>query len=111
MRELQVLGNGHLKLDFVDWKEFFETEMAEQLRSQLKSMIEQALEAERDYYLQLNYYEHAPQPRLDYRNGTSSGTSSPSSVTWPGCAFRARAKASARKFCRAISAAKPRSVN
>jgi putative transposase len=69
MRELQVLGNGHLKLDFVDWKEFFETEMAEQLRSQLKSMIEQALEAERDYYLQLNYYEHAPQPRLDYRNG------------------------------------------
>ena len=69
MRELQVLGNGHLRLDFADWKEFFETEMAEQLRSQLKSMIEQALEAERDYYLQLNYYEHAPRCRLDYRNG------------------------------------------
>jgi hypothetical protein len=34
MRELQVLGNGHLRLDFVDWKEFFEAEMAEQLRSQ-----------------------------------------------------------------------------
>ena len=46
MRELEVLGNGHLRLDFADWKEFFETEMAEQLRSQLKSMIEQALEAE-----------------------------------------------------------------
>ncbi|HEY4816337.1 MAG TPA: IS256 family transposase [Candidatus Acidoferrum sp.] len=43
--------------------------MAEQLRSQLKSMIEQALEAERDYYLQLNYYERAPRCRLDYRNG------------------------------------------
>ncbi len=64
MRELEVLGNGHLRLDFADWKEFFETEMAEQLRSQLKSMIEQALEAERDYYLQLNYYEHAPRCRL-----------------------------------------------
>src|SRR5260370_426270 len=53
MRELQVLGNGHLRLDFADWKEFFEAEMAEQLRSQLKSMIEHALEAERDYYLYL----------------------------------------------------------
>jgi hypothetical protein len=29
MRELEVLGNGHLKLDFAEWKEFFETEMAE----------------------------------------------------------------------------------
>jgi hypothetical protein len=64
MRELQVLGNGHLRLDFVDWKEFFEAEMAEQLRHQLKSIIEQGLEAERDYYLQLNYYEHAPRCRL-----------------------------------------------
>ena len=69
MRELQVLGNGHLKLDFAEWKEFFETEMAERLRTQLKALIEQALEAERDYHLQLNYYEHAPQCRLDYRNG------------------------------------------
>ena len=69
MRELEVLGNGHLKLDFAECKEFFETEMAEQLRSQLKALIEQALEAERDYHLQLNYYEHAPQSRLDYRNG------------------------------------------
>jgi putative transposase len=69
MRELQVLGNGHLRLDFADWKEFFESEMAEQLRSQLKALIEQALIAERDYYLQLNYHEHAPRCRLDYRNG------------------------------------------
>jgi len=36
MRELEVLGNGHLKLDFAEWKEFFGTEMAERLRSQLK---------------------------------------------------------------------------
>jgi len=32
MRELVVLDNGHLKLDFADWKEFFETAMAEQVR-------------------------------------------------------------------------------
>ncbi|HLZ91257.1 MAG TPA: transposase [Candidatus Acidoferrum sp.] len=69
MRELEVLGNGHLRLDLAEWKEFFETEMTERLRSQLKALIEQALEAERDYHLQLNYYQHAPQCRLDYRNG------------------------------------------
>src|ERR1700688_949829 len=69
MRELQVLGNGHLKLDFAEWKEFFEEDLVERVRSQLQALIEQALVAERDYYLQLNYYEHAPQPRLDYRNG------------------------------------------
>ena len=32
MRELEVLGNGYLKLDFVGWKEFVETAMAEQVR-------------------------------------------------------------------------------
>src|SRR2546429_622007 len=69
MRELEVLRSGHLKLEFADWKEFFEAEMVEQVRSQLKALIEKALEAERDYYLQLGYYEHAPQCRLDYRNG------------------------------------------
>ena len=40
MRELEVLGSGHLKLDFADWKEFFETEMAEQLRSQLRNIAD-----------------------------------------------------------------------
>jgi hypothetical protein len=54
MRELQVLDNGHLKLDFGEWKEFLEIEMAEQLRSQLKALIEQALEAECDFHLPLN---------------------------------------------------------
>jgi len=29
MRELEVLGNGHLRLDFADWKEFFEADMAQ----------------------------------------------------------------------------------
>lgn len=69
MRELEVLGSGHLKLDFAEWKDFFEQELVEQVRAQLKALIEKALEAERDYHLQLSYYEHAPQCRLDYRNG------------------------------------------
>lgn len=69
MRELEVLNNGHLKMDFSTCKEFFEQELSEMVRSQLKLLIEQALEAERDRYLQLGYYEHAPTARLDYRNG------------------------------------------
>lgn len=69
MRELQVLSDGHLKLDFGDWKEFFEEEVSERVRSQLKALLEQALELERDRHLQLDYYEHNPQFRLDYRNG------------------------------------------
>ena len=69
MRELQVLGNGHLKLDFVEWKDFFEEELGERVRSQLKALLEQALQRERDRHLQLGYYEHDPQFRLDYRNG------------------------------------------
>ena len=27
MRELEVLSNGHLKLDFAEWKEFFDQEL------------------------------------------------------------------------------------
>jgi putative transposase len=69
MRELEVLSNGHLKLDLAEGQEFFEQELAEMVRSQLKRLIEQALRAEQDRYLQLGYYEHAPVSRLDYRNG------------------------------------------
>lgn len=69
MRELEVLGNGHLKLDFADSQEFFEQELTEMVRWQLKRLIEQALLVEQDRYLQLGYYEHAPVSRLDYRNG------------------------------------------
>ena len=69
MRELEVLGTGHLKLDFADCQEFFEQDLAEMVRSQLKLLIEQALVAEQDRYLELGYYEHAPVSRLDYRNG------------------------------------------
>jgi putative transposase len=69
MRELEVLSDGHLSLDPEEWKGFFEQELVEQVRSQLKALIEKALEAERDRYLHLGYYEHAPEFRLDYRNG------------------------------------------
>lgn len=69
MRELEVLGDGHLKLRFVEWKEFFEQELVEQVRAQMKALIEKALEGERDRYLNLGYYEHDPEFRLDYRNG------------------------------------------
>jgi putative transposase len=69
MRELEVLSDGHLKLKFAEWKDFFEEELAEQVRAQLKALLEKALEAERDYYLQFGFYEHAPQFRFDYRNG------------------------------------------
>jgi len=69
MRELEVLGNGHLKLDFADCKDFFEQDLTEMVRAQLKRLLEQALVAEQDRYLDLGYYEHAPMSRLDYRNG------------------------------------------
>jgi len=41
MRELEVLGNGHLVLDFADWKEFFESEMTEQWAVRLNHRMEQ----------------------------------------------------------------------
>lgn len=69
MPELEVLGDGHLKLDFADRQEFFEQELTEMVRCQLKRLIEQALLAERDRYLDLGYYEHNPVFRFDYRNG------------------------------------------
>jgi putative transposase len=69
MRELEVLGDGHLKLEFEDRKDFFEQELEVHVRGQLKALIEKALEAERDRYLSLEYYEHDPEFRFDYRNG------------------------------------------
>lgn len=68
MPELEVLGNGHLKLDWAECKDFFESELLEQVRAQIKLLLETALGVERDRQLRLGYYEHAPD-RLDYRNG------------------------------------------
>src|SRR5947209_1382003 len=69
MRELEVLSDGHLKLDADEWKEFFEGELHEWVLSQVKRLVEQALEAERDKLLEVGYYERDPEMRCDYRNG------------------------------------------
>ena len=69
MRELEVLGNGHLKLDFAECKELLQRDLTEMARAQLKRLIEKALLAEQDRYLELGYYEHAPLSRHDFRNG------------------------------------------
>ena len=68
MRELEVLGDGHLSLDPAEWKDFFEQELMDLVRAQVKALVEKALEGERDRYLNLGYYEHSPEFRLDYRN-------------------------------------------
>jgi putative transposase len=68
MRELQVLGDGHLKLAWAERQEFFESELLEKVRAQLKLLLETALRAEQDRYLRLARYEPAAD-RLDYRNG------------------------------------------
>lgn len=69
MRELEVLNNGHLKLDLAECKELLQQDLAEMARAQLKLLIEQALLAERDRHMDLGYYEHAPLSRCDFRNG------------------------------------------
>lgn len=47
MRELEVLDSGPLKLDCEERKAFFEEELDAQVRSSVKQILEQALEAER----------------------------------------------------------------
>jgi len=61
MPELKLLGNGHLKLDYLEWKDSFDRDLDEWVRSQVKRLIEQALEVERDYQMHLGYYQHAPE--------------------------------------------------
>jgi len=69
MRELQVLGNGHLKLEVAECQEFFTQDLHEMVRAQLKLLLQQALLVEQDRYLDLGYYEHALLSRRDFRNG------------------------------------------
>jgi putative transposase len=69
MRELEVLHNGHLKLDLSECKELLQQDLVEMARAQLKRLIEKALLAEQDRYLELGPYEHAPLSRRDFRNG------------------------------------------
>jgi len=69
MRELQVLDGGHLKLSWRDRKEFFEEELGEQVRGQVKRLLEEALEAERTDWLGVGRYVRDEAERRDYRNG------------------------------------------
>jgi putative transposase len=69
MRELEVLDSGHLKLDWDERKAFFEEELEEQVRSSVKQMLEQALEAERTARLAVGRYIRDAETRRDYRNG------------------------------------------
>ena len=47
MQELEVLSDGHLKLDWAERKAFFAEELDEQVRGSVKRMLEQAWEAGR----------------------------------------------------------------
>jgi len=69
MRELQVLDGGHLNLSWKDRKEFFEEELGEQVRSEVKRLLEEALEAERTDWLGVGRYVRDEVERRDYRNG------------------------------------------
>ncbi len=45
MRELEVLDEGHLKLSWEDRKEFIQEELIEQVRGEVKRLLEEASEA------------------------------------------------------------------
>ena len=69
MRELKVLDQGHLKLSWEERKEFFEEELGEQVRSEVKRLLEEALEAERTDWLGVGRDVRDEGGRRDYRNG------------------------------------------
>jgi len=69
MQELEVLSDGHLKLDWAERKAFFAEELDEQVRGSVKRMLEQALEAERTTRLAVGRYVRDVESRRDYRNG------------------------------------------
>lgn len=69
MRELEVLDAGHLKLSWEERKAFFEEELGEQVRGEVKRLLEEALEAERTDWLGVGRYVRDEAGRRDYRNG------------------------------------------
>ena len=69
MRELEVLDRGHLKLSWEERKEFFDQELSERVRSEVKRLLEEALEAERTDWLGVGRYGRDAAGRQDYRNG------------------------------------------
>lgn len=69
MRELKVLNGGHLNLSWSERKAFFEEELGEQVRSGVKRLLEEALEAERTDWLGVGRYVRDGETRRGYRNG------------------------------------------
>jgi len=69
MRELEVLDAGHLKLCWEERKAFFEEELGERVRGEVKRLLEEALEAERTDWLGVGRYVRDEAGRRDYRNG------------------------------------------
>jgi len=69
MRELEVLAGGHLKGSWKERKAFFEEEVGERVRGELKRLLEEALEAERTDWLGVGRYVRDAVERQDYRNG------------------------------------------
>jgi putative transposase len=69
MRELKVLNGGHLKLSWSERKAFLEEELGEQVRSEVRRLLEEALEAERTDWLGVGRYVRDGEARRDYRNG------------------------------------------
>jgi len=69
MRELEVLAGGHLRLSWKERKAFFEEELGEQVRGEVKRLLEEALGAERTDWLGVGRYVRDEAERQDYRNG------------------------------------------
>ncbi len=69
MRELQVLDGGHLSLGWEERKAFFEEELGEQVRGEVKRLLQEALEAERTDWLGVGRYVRDEAGRRGYRNG------------------------------------------
>ena len=69
MRELEVLDRGHFKLEWEERKAFFEEELDEHVRSEVKRLLEEALEAERTSRVAVGRYVRDVETRCDSRNG------------------------------------------
>ena len=108
MRELEVLDSGHLKLEWEESKAFFEEELGEQVRSSVKQMLEQALEAERTARLAVGRYVRDMEVRRDYRNGYYRRDLGTRLGLLRGLRVPGAAKATAASCCRAISGGKSR---
>src|SRR3989449_1692509 len=69
MRELEVLDRGHLKLEWEERKAFFEEELDGHVRSEVKRLLEEALDAERSSRVAVGRYVRDVETRCDFRNG------------------------------------------